>query len=440
MSFPKHGSTKNSGVDWLGAVPKHWRVVPLKHIADFVNGAAFKPAEWAESGYPIIRIENLNGGENFNYFDGEPEHRYLVQNGALLFGWSGNRGTSFGPFRWSRDEVCVLNQHIFRVESHEMTTDELYWTLKAVTAHVEEQAHGIIGMVHITKGDLGSIKVPVPPPDEQEAIASFLDVETSKIDGLVSEQRRLIELLKEKRQAVISHAVTKGLNPNAPMKPSGIQWLGDVPKHWDAIRLKLLIEPGTSISYGIVQPGDPLEEGVPFVQTTNMTTGDFSLDSLQRTTSETAKQYPRSTLAGGEVLLGIRASIGAAHVVPEWLAGANLSRGVARIVPNEKIGAAYLVAFLRADVTFRYWGLSQQGSTFNEVSIATVRELSVAVPPPPEQAEITAFVVNESDKFDSLVAEAERAIELLQERRTALISAAVTGKIDVRAFAYQETA
>ncbi len=117
---------------------------------------------------------------------------------------------------------------------------------------------------------------------EQSGIAMFLDHETAKIDALVGEQRRLIELLKEKRQAVISHAVTKGLNPHAKMNPSGIEWLGDVPEHWEVVPLKRLISPNTSISYGIVQPGDPLDDDVPFVQTTNMTTGDFTLDLLHK--------------------------------------------------------------------------------------------------------------------------------------------------------------
>ena len=414
MSFPKYSSTQDSGVDWLGAVPEHWNVVPLKHIADFVNGAAFKPAEWAESGYPIIRIENLNGGENFNYFDGEPEHRYLVQDGALLFGWSGNRGTSFGPFRWSRDEVCVLNQHIFRVESHEVTTDELYWTLKAVTAHVEEQAHGIIGMVHITKGDLGAIKIPLPPQDEQKAISSFLDVETSKIDGLVSEQRRLIELLKEKRQAVISHAVTKGLNPNAPMKPSGIQWLGDVPQHWSVVALKYL----ASLKSGDGITGDSIEE-----------TGDYPVfggNGLRGFTDA-------FTHDGHYVIIGRQGALCGNVNYGQGKFWASEHAVVA--TPTRSLDTVWLGEMIRS------MNLNQYSETAAQpgLSMVAVGNLRTVLPPIEEQQEIAKFVTKTTTEFDSLSAEAERAIELLQERRTALISAAVTGKIDVRKFAHQET-
>jgi len=119
--------------------------------------------------------------------------------------------------------------------------------------------------------DMKRMPVVVPAKEEQAAIASFLDLETAKIDALVAEQQKLIELLKEKRQALISHVVTKGLNSNVPMRDTGIKWLGIVPAHWRLLALKRLVRQGSSISYGIVQPGEPLDEGVPFVQTTNMT-------------------------------------------------------------------------------------------------------------------------------------------------------------------------
>jgi type I restriction enzyme S subunit len=292
----------------------------------------------------------------------------------------------------------------------------------------------------LVRDDLRNAPLAIPPIAEQAAIAAFLDRETAKIDALIAEQQRLIELLQEKRQAVISHVVTKGLNPDAPMKDSGVEWLGKVPKHWKCSRLKHLIEEGTSISYGIVQPGEPLEEGVPFVQTTNMSSGDFAIESLQKTTAAIANQYPRSTLSGGEVLLGIRASIGATHIAPMTLRGANLSRGVARIVPSGLIASEFLVAALRAGSTATYWQLAQQGSTFNEVSIATVRDLPVLVPPNEEQKEIAERIRRDSAYYEETIATAQRCSALLQERRSALISAAVTGQIDVRGLAGSEAA
>ncbi len=135
--------------------------------------------------------------------------------------------------------------------------------------------------------------------------------------------------------------------PRYPVyKPSGVEWLGEVPEHWRIVPLKNLVKRGTSISYGIVQPGEPLEDGIPFVQTTNMTRGEFSLEALQKTSVHIASAYPRRELTGGEVLLGIRASIGAAHVAPMWLNGSNLSRGDARIAPSPEIINDFLVFYL----------------------------------------------------------------------------------------------
>jgi type I restriction enzyme, S subunit len=432
VSVSAYPSYRDSGVEWLGQVPAAWGIKPLKFMADFVNGEAFKPSDWSDEGTPIIRIQNLNGGDDFNFYTGTVERRYYVQPGDLLFGWSGNRGTSFGPFLWKRDGLFYLNQHIFKILPGDCDPAWLHWCLRAVTLYVEQQAHGIIGMVHITKGALGAIAVPVPPHREQRDIAVFLNTETRKIDTLVVEQERLIALLREKRQAVISQAVTKGLDPSVPMTNSGIEWLGEVPKHWRCRDLKHLIRPGSSISYGIVQPGEPLDDGVPFVQTTNMTNGSFDLESLQRTSAAIADCYPRSRLEGGEVILGIRASIGACHVAPAHLKDANLSRGVARIACGDLISSDFLVAYLRSQNAAEYWSLMRQGSTFNEVSIETVRELPVPIPPSVEQQAIVDYLDHGTLAVNSLMVEAGRAIALLSERRTALISAAVTGKNDVR--------
>ena len=184
MSFPAYPAYKDSGVEWLGEMPDHWKLLPFKHIADFVNGMAFKPEDWSDEGVPIIRIENLNESPNFNCFEGSVDFRYHVNEGDLLFGWSGNRGTSFGPFIWMGCGLHYLNQHIFRIADFSGNKKWLYWALKAVTKSIEDQAHGIIGMVHITKGKLGGIKLPSVIVEEQTQIARFLDYETARIDAL----------------------------------------------------------------------------------------------------------------------------------------------------------------------------------------------------------------------------------------------------------------
>jgi type I restriction enzyme, S subunit len=199
---------KDSGVEWLGEIPAHWYVKPLKHVTSFINGFAFKPDEWGLDGTPIIRIENLNGGDTFNYTARQLPTKYCADEGDLLFGWSGNRGTSFGPFLWWRAGKHYVNQHIFRVVGYAVDKVWLYWALRAVTSYVEKQAHGIIGMVHVTRGELGSIPIPVLEPEEQVAIARHLETEHARIDELVAKIRDAIDRLKELRTALISAAVT----------------------------------------------------------------------------------------------------------------------------------------------------------------------------------------------------------------------------------------
>lgn len=199
---------KDSGMEWLGEIPEHWELRPLKYQTLFINGAPFKPSDWVDEGVPIIRIENLNGGGSFNYSAREVDNRYHVHEGDLLFAWSGNRGTSFGPFIWQREGLYYLNQHIFRLTGFQQDKLWFYWMLMGVTAYVEKQAHGIIGLVHITKQDLGSIKVPVVPYEEQCSIAAYVNHEMAKIDALIGKVREHTEKLREYRTALISAAVT----------------------------------------------------------------------------------------------------------------------------------------------------------------------------------------------------------------------------------------
>ncbi|MHB1681506.1 MAG: restriction endonuclease subunit S [Bacilli bacterium] len=434
MSFPRYSEYKDSGVEWLGEVPEHWDVVPLKGLAEFINGDAFNPTEWSEAGLPIIRIQNLNGGEEFNYYEGKTQERYLVRPGDLLFGWSGNRGTSFGPFIWNRSGLYVLNQHIFRVKPRRENSICLYWMLKAVTAHVEEQAHGIIGMVHITKGDLGAIRVPFPLVSEQHAVAAFLDRETAQIDALVTEQERLIVLLKEKRQAVISHAVTKGLDPTVPMKDSGIKWLGEVPEHWTINKVKRC----ASIRYGIGEPPSYQDEGVPLIRATNVNSGHITPEGLVLVDPRDIPENRIVWLEPGDIIV-VRsgAYTGDSAIIREehcpCIAGFDMVVHTIDCLPDF-LQYALLSSYLKAGQI----DIEKQRAAQPHLNAEELRSCLLILPPADEQEEITLFLNQETDRLDALVQIADRAIVLLKERRTALISAAVTGKIDVRGLVMEE--
>ena len=432
MSLPRYPEYKDSGDVWIGQVPESWKMTPIKHLADFVNGCVFKPGSWSESGTPIIRIENLNGSDSFNFFDGEADPRHHISKGDLLFGWSGNRGTSFGPFVWQRDGHYFLNQHIFKISGSTVDNRWFFWCLKAVTAHVEDQATGIIGMVHVTKGDLGAIKAPVPSSKEQNAIATFLDRETAKIDALIAEQEKLLALLAEKRQATISHAVTRGLNPNAPMKDSGIPWLGEVPAHWAIGKIHAFArrESGHTPSrqhpeywenctipwFSLSDVWQIRSGNVKYVYETKELVSELGL------ANSSARLLPKGT-----VILSRTASVGYSAIMGcdmattqdfvNWVCGADL----------EPEFLLYVLRGMRSE-----FDRLMMGSTHQTIYMPDIAKLTMGLPPKSEQLAIIDDLDAKLEKLDGLRDTAEHAIDLLKERRSALISAAVTGKIDVR--------
>jgi len=202
-----------SGIRWLGDIPEHWEIRKLKHITRFVNGLPFKPGDWKDEGTPIIRIQNLNGSKEFNYTDRTdlPEG-LLIKRGDLMFAWSGNRGTSFGSFEWTSEVSGYLNQHIFKLGGFNLPKRYFYYVLRAVTRHVEEQAGGIIGLVHVTKPELGSVQVPIAPTEEAKSIAASIDAATAGIDHAVGRLRREIDLIREFRERLITDVVTGKLD------------------------------------------------------------------------------------------------------------------------------------------------------------------------------------------------------------------------------------
>ena len=303
----------------------------------------------------------------------------------------------------------------------------------ALTGFITSLAKGIRERSTDFRWNIASgLFLPLPPLDEQRAIAGFLDRETGKIDAAVEEQRRLIALLKEKRQAVISHAVTRGLDPTAPLKPSGIDWLGDIPAHWEVKQLKRLAAPGTSITYGIVQAGPYFNGGVPYIRTSDMSGTALPTDGYPLTDPEIDEAYSRSRVKPGDLVIAIRATVGKCLPVPDQLKIANLTQGTAKISPGRNVMRDFLLHCINALPSQRYFDSVSKGVTFKEITLDALRRLSIAVPPHEEQATIVSKLKERLFVIDALISEAETAIALLQERRSALISAAVTGKIDVR--------
>jgi len=416
---------RESGAEWLGLIPTHWGTQPLKRLTEFVNGAAFKPQDWADEGVPIIRIENLNGGDEFNFSNRRAEPRYHVHYGDLLFAWSGNRGTSFGPFLWERHGLHYLNQHIFRLTGYRAQKTWLYWVLRGVTAYVEKQAHGIIGLVHITKQELGAVPVPSVPPAEQSRIATFLDRETAKIDALIAKKQRLIELLQERRTALISHAATKGLDPGLRMKESGIEWLGMIPANWERVKFRHAVD----VAQGQVDPKDDRFKSMVLIAPNHIESGTGRL-LLTETADEQGAISGKYPYRPGDVIYS--------KIRPELRKACLPSvRGLcsADMYPlsvRRKLLPEYLLYTLLSEYFTQLTVVISERVAMPKVNREDLGECYILVPPLPEQREIVEYLQGSTAKLDALTAKVREALEKLREYRTALISAAVTGKIDVR--------
>jgi type I restriction enzyme S subunit len=274
--------------------------------------------------------------------------------------------------------------------------------------------------------------VPLPPLHVQNRIVTHLNCETARVDALIEKKERLITLLEEKRAAMINRAVTKGLDLSAPMKDSGIPWLGEIPANWEVKRLLHLTPTDRPVMYGIVLPGPNVEDGVPVVKGGDVAPGRLRLVLLNRTTREIESGYVRSRLKAGDIVYAIRGSIGSVELVPEELCGANLTQDAARVSPKPDVDGCWLLYALRAQCAFGQVDASAMGATIRGVNIRDLKRVILAVPPLKEQSEIASYLSRAISTLDEIIFKTREQIAKFQEYRTALISAAVTGKIDVR--------
>jgi type I restriction enzyme S subunit len=283
-----------------------------------------------------------------------------------------------------------------------------------------------------------AIPVFVPSIAEQRVIAAFLDRETAKIDALVAEQRRLMDLLREKRQAVISHAVTKGLNPGAPLKHSGVEWLGEVPAHWEVTPLKRV---SPQITVGIVvEPSKYyVDKGVPALRSLNVSTGAVSLENLVFISEASNQLHGKSILREGDLVAVRSGQPGTTAVIPPELDGCNCIDLI--IIRKPIIGTErFLCYYLGSDAAKMQFETGAGGAIQQHFNVGTAMGLLVAVPPAAEQDEIVDYLDRVTRSLDALERDCVRGIALLQERRAALITAAVTGKIDVRGVVVEQAA
>jgi len=414
--FRPYPSYKDSGVEWLGKLPDRWGRRPLKRlVVTSITDGPHETPEFTLDGIPFLSVDSIVEGRlNFAgcRFISVPDHeRYCRKcrptRNDVLIGKAASVGkiavvdVDFEFNIWS--PLAML-----RPAPRLLAPRFLYYYLLSRSAQDEillQCTHNTQN--NISMDDIGELAIPLPDPPEQLAIAAFLDREAKRIDALVEKKERLVELLQEKRTALISHAVTKGLDPNVRLKDSGVEWLGAIPEQWEILRIKhlALLRSGVGITSADIREAGPYPvyggNGIRGFTDAHSDEGEFVLIGRQ------------GALCG---------CINYAHG-KFWA-----SEHAVIAYPRRAYQVLWFGELLRTMNLNQYsMSAAQPG-----LGVERIQELIVPVPPPAEQRAIAAFLDRETQRIDALVEKVKRSVELLKEYRTALISAAVTGKIDVR--------
>lgn len=432
----RYPAYRDSGVEWLGEVPEGWDILRFRHVfqesSETIANEVFGPM-LSVSGYRGIEVKEYDD-ENRRRSEEDLVGYRIVRPGQLVVNtmWLNNTGLGVSDFEGHVSPA--YRAYFFRGDADRRFVHHAMRSHAYVQGYTKHLTGVRPNSLQMSRDDLMDFPVLLPSRPEQQAIAAFLDRETAKIDALVAEQRRLIELLREKRQAVITHAVTRGLDPTAPLKPSGVEWLGDVPVGWEVVSLRHLVDPRRSITYGIVQPGEPDPEGRFMVRGQDYSAGWANGENIFRVSPAVEEPYKRARLVPGDLVMTIvGAGTGNVAEVPSFLDGANITQTTARIAPrSEKVFGRFLSWSLRSDVGRVQVQRYQKGAAQPGLNLEHLSAFLLPVPPLETQRSISDRLDTEFRDFSNLEREAESAISLLQERRAALISAAVTGRIDVR--------
>ncbi|GBC55576.1 restriction endonuclease subunit S [Pseudomonas sp. WS 5018] len=434
MSFPTYPAYKDSGVKWLSDVPEHWDVRRNKQVFRLVSvQVGNKSADFQLLSLTLRGVIPRDMESGKGKFPAEFDTYQVVEPDDIVFclfdidetprtvGISSDLGMITGAYTVAKTLPAADPRFIY-----------YYYFSIDLRKGLRPFYTGLRKVVR--PETFLNIELPLPPLSEQANICNFLDHETARIDALIEEQQRLIELLKEKRQAVISHAVTKGLDPTVPMKDSGVEWLGDVPAHWvvSKIGFRARLQGGFAFSADMFTT-----VGVPVVKMNNLKRGVLELSEAAYVGEEFCDE--RFALHVGDVLFGMSGSIGPTGslgnyaVVSEYDIPAMLNQRVGRFVLNsEEVHPGFMTCVLCSRHFNEQVQLLVTGTAQFNISSEQVESCLSVFPPAHEQAQIAHFLEQETSRFDTLLSEAENGIGLLNERRSALISAAVTGKIDVR--------
>lgn len=395
--YPKY---KPSGNDWIGEIPEQWSIRRMKFDVNYEKGKNPKDLTFVENGKPYLSMEYLRGNPKQIFYVEGFENFLNVKDNEILLLWDGSNAGEFIKSKYGVLSSTMAVLKIFR--NYE---NFAWYFFKVFERHLKDSTIGM-GIPHVNSDEFKNQLFLSPPLPEQQAIANYLDEKTALIDSFIEKKKKLIELLKEERTAIINQAVTKGINPNVKMKPSGIDWLGDIPEHWEVKKLKYVakLKSGDSITSDDIRP-----EGEYPV---------FGGNGLRGYTSKFSHN-------GKYVLIGRQGALCGNINFADGSFYASEHAVVVTIISNSE--------FIWCGELLRTMNLNQYSlaSAQPGLSVERIQNLYIPYPPIEEQKQIVEFIETETNKIDTTITKIEKEIELMQEYRTALISEVVTGKVRV---------
>jgi len=414
--YKRYERYKDSGVEWIGEIPEHWGVIKLKYVTKLAYGDSLPTENREEEGEVDVFGSNGKVGT------------HNVANTLSPVIIVGRKG-SYGKVTYS-DKKCFAIDTTYYIDNRctKSNIKWLYYSLMVLELDKNSQDTGVPGL---SREYAYNKYVPVPTVNEQVAIANFLDQKTAEIDSLIADKEKLIELLWEKRQAIITEAVTKGLNPNVRMKDSGIEWIGEIPEHWRIVRLKFL--KASPLQYGANEPAEMDDPQMPrYIRITDINEkGDLKEDTFKSLSWENAQPY---LLKDGDILFARSgATVGKTFIYKEELGPACYAGYLIRFRPDKNKANPYYIYYYTLSKVYEDW-IKQNiiQATIQNVSAEKYGNLQIPVPPMEEQKRIVKYLNNKIQGIDILVESIHVQIQKLKEYRQSLISEAVTGKIDVR--------
>jgi type I restriction enzyme S subunit len=432
---------RDAEAEWLGRVPKHWEVKRLKYSAS-INDEALPETTSPDFEFSYVDIGNVDSVEGIKekeqlVFETAPSRaRRMVRDGDTIVSTVRTYLRAIAPIK-KASENLIVSTGFAVVRPREVRSDFLSYALRE-SSFVETVVARSVGVSYpaINASEVGTIPIPVPPPGEQRAIADFLDRETARLDTLVGKKWELIEKLREKRTALISRTVTHGLNPNVKLKPSGIEWLGDIPEHWEVKPFRHAMKGGTRNGlYKSSEYSDP--DGTPIIQMGEA----FASPIIQKTADDrlrlTAQEKETWGLQKNDLLFARRSLVfegsGKCSMVGNLPEPHIFESSLIRVRPRpDRLDARFLFWFIRSAFSRAQILAITKQVTISGLDTQQLKAIAIVTPPRVEQTAIADYLEGETAKLDRMMEKVGAAIEKLQEYRTALITAAVTGKIDVR--------